>query len=233
MNKNFWLGMLLSKLCVAVGPMLAVCGITVDQSVFVPQAVGALLTVGGFIGSMVSHARALQTPSTLKALAVAALCGGTLCFSGCAIAPLPSTTGAAPAATAPTTGATIDQDLLNFALTAQNVIQHVNTGVEIIAPVVSDAASAAELVVHGAQSTAILNKIVAVSNQVSAAGVAAGLPPSVIQAQVSAVNTPAVAAAIVQQVQATVPAALPPPTTLWLPGWQSGDEGIAVAQTSF
>lgn len=104
------------------------------------------------------------------------------------------------------TGPQVDASLLQFAETAQNIIQTVNKGVGAIAPYVATAAQTAQLFIHGAQSTAILNKITTIANQVSVAGSAAGLPPAVVQAQVSAVLTPATATAIVQQVQATVPA---------------------------
>jgi hypothetical protein len=96
-------------------------------------------------------------------------------------------------------------NLLQFAETAQNVIQSVNTGAEILAPDVSLAASVAKLVVHGQQETDILNKIVSVSSAVSADGASAGLPAPVVQAQVSATNTPQAAAAIVAQVTAASP----------------------------
>jgi hypothetical protein len=110
---------------------------------------------------------------------------------------------------------TFDQDLLSFAETAQNVVQDANTGATILAPLVSKLASASELVFTAPQKTAILNKIIAVSNQVSAAAVANGLPPASVQAAVSAVNTPAAAAAIVQQVTASAAQ-----SSTFAPKWQ-------------
>lgn len=116
---------------------------------------------------------------------------GALALSSCS-------TSAAP-------GTLVDQDLLSFAQTVQNVIQTVNSGVKIIAPAVNSAASLAQLVAQTPQQKAILSKITAISANVSAAAVASGAPPAVVQAAVSGVNTPDAAIAIVQQVQASRP----------------------------
>lgn len=88
---------------------------------------------------------------------------------------------------------------ITFAETAQNVIQTVNNGLKIAAPIVATAATVAQLEAHTPQQQAIFAKIIQVSTAVSATAVAQGLPPAAVQAAVSAVNTPETAAAIVAQ----------------------------------
>lgn len=94
---------------------------------------------------------------------------------------------------------------VTFAQTVQNIVQTVNSGLKIVGPFVTDAATAAKLVVHTPEQQAILDKIISISSTVSAATAATGAPPTVIQAAVSAVNTPETAQAIVQQVEASNP----------------------------
>jgi hypothetical protein len=96
---------------------------------------------------------------------------------------------------------TASQNLLQFAETAQNVVQTANTGLAILAPMVNTGAQIAGLVVDSPQKQAILTKIETASQAVSTAAVNANLPPPVVQAAVSSVNTPAAAVAIVTAVQ--------------------------------
>jgi hypothetical protein len=162
-----------------------------------------------------------SSPSAkLGALAAAALIPClSLGLVGCSsttggLSPAPSAGGVS--ATAPVTPKpTAQQNLLAFAETAQNIIQTINTGVQILAPQVTAAAQIAQLATNDPKKQAILQKITQISGAVSAQGVANGLPPNVVQGLVSAANTPAAAAAIVQQVQASAPVASipasPPP----------------------
>ena len=119
-------------------------------------------------------------------------------FTGCATsgAAGTSTTSSAPSA------ATVDQNLLQFAETAQNVVQTVNSGVAILAPTIDSGVAIAGLVATSPKQQAVLSKITSVTAQVSTIAAKNGLPPTSVQAAVSAVNTPATAVAIVQQVQA-------------------------------
>jgi hypothetical protein len=135
-------------------------------------------------------------------------CGSTAGGAGIGTNPAATVINAAPPLIAAPVVAkpTASQDLLSFAYALNNAAQTVNTGAVILAPEVSSAATLAQIFVHGQQSTAVLNKITTLANGVSSSAVAAGLPPQLVQAQVNAALTPAAAAAIVQQVQATVPA---------------------------
>lgn len=196
-------------------PVAAFFGVHIDTSVILLALASALKHATDEVyGALQNKAASLKSQAggagAAAVFAMVLLAPASLVLTGCAnsAAPTPTATSTTASTTAsnPPAAPTVS-DLQKFAETVNNVVQTVNTGAEILSPAVAKAATLAQLVVHGTQETAILDKIVAVSTAVSSAGAAAGLPAPVVQAQVNATLTPAAAAAIVQQVVATTPTA--------------------------